>query len=609
MARLAFRFWILGGGIGLCALLNVLFYLKQLSTTTFLVINGVFFLFFLILVFLIYQSISKPIAALLEAVKQGEKGDFSFRVEQQINNEIGLLVESFNRLMEKIQKEVLDVHRTEMLKSDFISNVSHELRTPLTSISGYTKLLAAGDAGPVAPTQKEFLDIIDSNVERLIGLINDFLDFQQMESGKIHLELKSHNLNSLLEECIATFQVLAQKKNLKIEIKKSESEALVSGDRHRLTQIFMNLLSNAVKYTQTGGIFVEVEKSDYSVAVKVRDTGLGISEREREHLFQKFYRTRSGFVSGEIGTGLGLMIVKKLIDVHGGSIRVDSTPGQGTLFSVLFPLSTPEVIPISKMQDSKALISKFKRIWIIDADKKNAEKLQELILQNQEPEVSNELEVHIFSNVMTVLEEFQNQHSPDLVILDPVGYTDIRDIQKKLQFKTPVLIISSSTDATVALSEGAMAWLEKPVNHKRFVLAVRKLMQGFGWKILLADSNTDLRILLKRALEKRGLHVEDLDQGRAVLKRIELEQYDLVLLDMHLHDVPGVEVLKIIHRSPQYHQLPVLMMSSEEKDIPSVDELSNWGISQFLPKYRGLTYIADHISQYLEDRKFLEQHN
>jgi signal transduction histidine kinase/DNA-binding response OmpR family regulator len=607
------RFWILGSGAGFCALFNLLFVSDSLSfysmhNSLFWGVNGAFLLFSFWSLFYLYQSISMPIASLLEAVRLINKEDLSVQVLKPKGNEFCFLIENFNQFIKKIQKKSLEMQHSKTMNNEFISNVSHELRTPLTSIGGYTKLVASGDAGPVTPTQKEFLDIIDYNVERLMELINDFLDFQQMETEKIQLELKSHDLVLLLKECLSTFKIIAQNKKLGLELKGSLEPVFVSGDRHRLTQIFMNLLSNAVKYTQTGSIEVEFVRSNYSVAVQVRDTGLGISPEDQINLFQKFYRTRSGLSSGETGSGLGLMIVKKLIDLHGGSVSIESTPGKGSLFTVQFPLPIPEPIATPKNKITPYYSKNIKNVWIIDADLKAAQEYQDFLIHHPELQASKGMKIQLFEKVAIVPEQSVNSQ-PDLVILDPLDTMSMYELRKKIKTDTPVLVLSSTIDSPLALAEGAFAWLKKPVNKNDFDSAIQALVTKQGWRVLLADSNTDLRLLLKRALEKCGLRVDDLDRGNAVINRIEKERYDLVLLDMHLQDVPGVDVLKIIHRVPEYQSLPIVMMSSVEKDVPSEKELMSWGTSKFVPKYRGLSYIVDNVNQYLEDQKFLEKYH
>ena len=241
-------------------------------------------------------------------------------------------------MAEKIEGMVDDLRKLDQLKTEFISTVSHELRTPLTSIGGYAKLLAGGEAGEVTETQKEFLYIIDTNVVRLTHLINDILDIEKIEVGKMQIVREPQELGPVLKECRDTFGHPGGAKGPRTAVQGARrSAADHGGDRSRLVQVFMNLLSNAIKYTDKGFVELIAETNDFAVTVKVRDSGVGLSPDEREKVFQKFYRTPSGLHSAEGGSGLGLAIVRGLVEAHGGTVTVDSATGQGTTFTVTFP--------------------------------------------------------------------------------------------------------------------------------------------------------------------------------------------------------------------------------------------------------------------------------
>lgn len=285
----------------------------------------------------LYVSIAQPIADLSLAIARYRGGDFKARVEISSRSQIGYLEVSFNELAERIEAMVIDLRKLDELKSEFLSTVSHELRTPLTSIGGYAKLLMAGDAGKLEETQSEFLRIIDANVNRLSQLIDDLLDVEKMESGKAQVLMEPVDLVPVLKECHDTLSVLAAQKALEFRCRLPASLPSIRGDRRRLTQVFMNLLSNALKYTQRG--FVELEASDtgFAIVVKVRDSGIGMGSDEKERIFQRFYRARTGLASHEGGTGLGLSIARGLIEAHGGKIHVETALNRGSTFTVTLP--------------------------------------------------------------------------------------------------------------------------------------------------------------------------------------------------------------------------------------------------------------------------------
>lgn len=560
----------------------------------------------------LYRSIAKPIFHLSTTMRRYQGGEFSARVGVSNRSQIGFLESSFNEMAEKIEAMVADLKNLDELKTDFISTVSHELRTPLTSIGGYVKLLIAGDAGPITETQKEFLYIVDTNVVRLTHLINDILDVEKMESGKVQLVREQQDLVSVLKECRDTFGILAAQKGLELRYKVPDHLSPIMGDRGRLVQVFMNLLSNAIKYTQSGFVEIEAEQRDFAVVVRVRDSGIGLSDQEQEKLFQKFYRTRSGLSSAESGTGLGLVIARGLVEAHGGRITVESTPGKGTVFSISLPSAT-QIVSVENLQDAvvEPMADIARSIWIVDPNSEDVRRMRS-ILERSEFAQTQKTRVKSFDSVEQITEDDLSTDRPSLVIIDPqhAQFGPLwSSLRQRLHKTVPVLMIGATVDAAAAFAQGATGLLTKPIDEREFVIAVKDLFAAKGWRILVADRNTDLRILIKRSLEQRGFIVDDVDRGGLVLGRLENEEYDLALIDMNFSDVSGVELLKAIRNHPRFLTLPVFVMLDEDKNPPSREKLISWGADQFVGKYRGIGGIVDAVCQYLDDRKQQEQKN
>jgi signal transduction histidine kinase len=243
---------------------------------------------------------------------------------------------------------------SDRLKTEFIGAVSHELRTPMTSIKGFTQLLAMGSLGPVNDTQKEFLQIIQTNAERMISIINDLLDITKIETGSVELDLRPLHLAETLSNVVMELQSNIQSREHELTISIPPGLPLVRADAKRLNQILFNLLSNAVKYTPRGGmITLEAHEVDIEVVpealreglkpaaryalVEVRDTGVGIALEEQERIFDRFYRTENPLKVEAGGTGLGLSLVRPLVQLLGGRIWVRSTLNEGSTFSFVVP--------------------------------------------------------------------------------------------------------------------------------------------------------------------------------------------------------------------------------------------------------------------------------
>ena len=220
------------------------------------------------------------------------------------------------------------------MKTEFVSQVSHELRTPLTAIKGFTEVLLGGEAGPVNPEQIEFLDIVKTNVDRLVALIDDLLDIARIEGGRIELQLRPIDLHFVIDEVVTTMRPLIEGKRQELTVEIPPDLPLARGDHDRLVQVLTNLLSNAYKYTPAGGsLRMTAESCEETLRVAIHDSGIGISAEDQQRLFTRFYRVDSSLSREAGGTGLGLAIVRSIVELHGGTVEVESTPGVGSTFA------------------------------------------------------------------------------------------------------------------------------------------------------------------------------------------------------------------------------------------------------------------------------------
>lgn len=229
------------------------------------------------------------------------------------------------------------------LKSDMVSVVAHELRTPLTSMRGYLELVLTGDAGEITGEQKNFLEIVDSNVQRLKELVDDFLDVDKLESGRMQMHWEELDVKRLIEEAVETFKPQVQEKSLKL-ITQIEEAPAVTGDRQLFQQVVSNLISNAIKYTNEGEVGVRSGWDGERVFIEVWDTGVGIPEDEIGKLGEKFYRASTAAKTPSHGSGLGLSITYEIIRKHDGELRIESTEGKGSKFGVYLPQARERTI-------------------------------------------------------------------------------------------------------------------------------------------------------------------------------------------------------------------------------------------------------------------------
>ena len=257
--------------------------------------------------------------------------------EQKIRSMQAAYAEELAAKNQQLEIRNAEVERANHLKSEFLSGMSHELRTPLHTILGFTELLEEELEGPLNEKQQRFVRHIHRDSQHLLALINDVLDLSKIESGRLELQREVFALTDALEETISSLRPRASAKKVEI-IASSEVSAQLFADRLRFRQILYNLLSNAVKFTPEGGkISVSVEIQADHIEVCVADTGVGIPTTQHESIFDKFYQVGKRQAGGAEGTGLGLAITKRLVEAHGGTIRVESEPGKGSKFSFTIP--------------------------------------------------------------------------------------------------------------------------------------------------------------------------------------------------------------------------------------------------------------------------------
>jgi signal transduction histidine kinase len=270
------------------------------------------------------------------ATRQISGGDYSVRLEENRTDELGDLSRDFNSMASQLQEASEKLTRFEARRQQFMSDVSHELRTPLTSIRGIMEgfrnnLVAPGE-------QAKYYSIIEKETFRLIRLINELMDMERIRTNMIQLDQQWHRAQDILEVVSESLDVLASEKQLKLEVECGDNVRLY-GDYDRLMQITINLVKNAIQFSDFGTVRLKAEEQQSYTLIEISDQGRGMTRSQIEQMWERFYKADPSRVKDKSETGLGLSIVKQLVEAHGGMIEVLSEPGIGTKIALRFPKS------------------------------------------------------------------------------------------------------------------------------------------------------------------------------------------------------------------------------------------------------------------------------
>jgi len=291
----------------------------------------------LLLGYFLSWSLVGPIQRIVARLTAIASGDFSRHVEVANRDELGDLGSRVNQMNDELQRVYRELETASRHKSEFLANMSHELRTPLNAILGFSQVLEKKLFGELNSKQAEYVEDILSSGNHLLSLINDVLDLSKVEAGQIELEVAPFSLREAVERGVAMVRERASKNGVALAAEVEPEVHVVSGDERRIRQILFNLLSNAVKFTPAGGrIDVSAARVDGEIRLAVADTGPGIAPEDLDRIFEEFQQTDVGARHHE-GTGLGLALSKRLVELHGGRIWVESEVGAGSRFVFTLP--------------------------------------------------------------------------------------------------------------------------------------------------------------------------------------------------------------------------------------------------------------------------------
>ena len=482
------------------------------------------------------------------------------------------LLEERNVELRRANEELKGV---DQMKSDFVSMVSHELRTPLATIKEFTGILSDEISGPVNKDQKEYLEIVKANIDRLARIIDDLLDMAKIEAGRIVLNKGLVQIALLFEHVVQSLRPLAESRRIMLKAEIPSATSGVLADNDKITQILVNLVSNAIKYTQgPGQVTIRVEEQTNEMQFSVADTGSGIAEADLPKLFEKFQPIHHTDRTTK-STGLGLAISKRLVELHGGRIWATSAVGKGSSF--FFTLRKYHVEEVFQEYLRTALAEaqrKESHLSTIVVTVQRFQELKALYGIDETSRLLKELEIVVRETVRRGSGDVvvRWQHGDMVVILAEVDQAGSRAIAERLKraVEGRTHIVNGKRLAVSITAFSATYPEDASTSDELLRITEERMRQPDLQKtrIMVVDDEPKIRQFLKEALELREYEVSTAASGPDALEQLKHDRVNLILLDLMMPVMDGYEFYHVLKETPQLADIPVIIVTAkgERKD-------------------------------------------
>ena len=514
---------------------------------------------------------------------------------------LGILIDISDR--KEMEREMVvameQAETANKTKSAFLANMSHELRTPMNAIIGYAEILKEDAEDEENEVIVPDLDKIITAGRHLLQLINDVLDISKVESGHMELYLEEFDIAAMISDAASTVSTLVEKNNNTLEIKVEENIGSMHADMTKVRQIVFNLVSNAAKFTSDGKVGIEASTMDKNgepfIRLAVTDSGIGIPEDKLEHIFEEFSQADTSTTRNYGGTGLGLALVLRFARMMGGDVRVESTPGEGSVFTLEIPArvvvedetSASVLKGVGQAVKSGAVTPG--KILVIDDDS-NARRLLTRVLEDQGYEVITAEGGE--EGIALAKSEKPAVITCDILMPNIDGWEVLQRLKGDPDTASiPVVMVSMVDEGKKGAALGAVEHLRKPVDREQLRKVISRYIKTTG-KVLVVEDDLAVQEVISKALGSMGVEAIVADNGQVALNLLEDQWPDVILLDLMMPVMDGFEFLSHYRKLEGSEKVPVIVVTAKDLTAADRDELEGH-VSEIFTKEED--YIEDLI--------------
>jgi PAS domain S-box-containing protein len=514
---------------------------------------------------------------------------------------------------ERISLANAELARATRLKDEFLASMSHELRTPLNSILGLSEALQEEVYGELTQRQRKSLATIEQSGKHLLELINDILDLSKIESGKMALQISPVSLENLCQSSLTFIKQQAHQKQIALECHITPGLEEIAADERRLRQVLVNLLSNAVKFTPEGGrvvLAVSANPENKTVQFSVRDTGIGIAPENLDKLFQPFVQLDSRLSRRYAGTGLGLCLVRRIVELHGGGVTLESEVDRGSCFTVTLPWQ-PSGRELRQLQESRGELQSLPPID------------RALIIEDSEPAAKQIARYFRELGAIVTIQphgegvvDVALQCQPDIIVLDVLlphlsGWEVLAQLKGNPATQPiPVLVISVVDERSQSVALGAADYLLKPISRQQFRAALQNVFatgltpsppppsETGSPLILLAEDNEANIVTVGDYLQIQGYRLIVARNGTEAVQMAIEQEPDLILMDIQMPEMDGLEATRRIRAEAKLATLPIIALTALAMPGDR-DRCLAVGANEYLTKPVSLKELSRQIARYV----------